>query len=54
MKQLRPFTYLHRIEQRFINWLDDLTAACMNNEWFIGAVIVFSLAGTWAFMRLAQ
>jgi hypothetical protein len=51
MKQLRPFTRLHRIEQRFINWLDALTAACMNSDLFILAVIVFSLAGTWVFWK---
>jgi hypothetical protein len=51
MKQIRPFTRLHRIEQRFINWLDALTAACMNSDLFILAVIAFSLAGTWVFWK---
>jgi hypothetical protein len=45
------FTRLHRIEQRLANWFDDLTAACMSNEWFVLSVIVFSLVGTWVIWK---
>jgi hypothetical protein len=45
------FTRRHRVEQRFRNWLDDLTAACMTNELFVLAVIAFSLAGTWVIWK---
>jgi hypothetical protein len=49
--KLYPYTRRARLAQRLTNWLNALTAACLNNEWFVFAVIVFSLVGTWVIWK---